>query len=171
MRRKNQTPDFESAGVMQQPKKKKKGSGLLGRIIRRFFLVLFTIVILAVVALVLVMNVIFKGPSPAARELLTMSLLEPSATKWIPGLFLGDEMVDEIRNGKDYVLAEEVTNTDMVTINKTGSLSGDSNEFANFPDTTPAAPPMPTSWWCRIPAMYSWELPQRSSPLPFPASV
>lgn len=134
MRRKNQTPDFESAGVVQQPKKKKKGSGLLGRIIRRFFLVLFTIIILVLIALILVMNVVFKGPSPAARELLTMSLLEPSATKWIPGLFLGDEMVEEIKNGKDYALAEEVTNTDMVTINKNGSLSGNSNEFANFPD-------------------------------------
>ena len=58
------------------PKKKKKGSGLLGRIIRRFFLVLFTVIILAAAALVLVMNLVFNGPSPAARDMLTMTLIE-----------------------------------------------------------------------------------------------
>ena len=38
---------------LKQPEKK-KGSGLMGRIIRRFFLVLFTVVIMAVSALVMV---------------------------------------------------------------------------------------------------------------------
>ena len=52
---------------MQMNAPVKKKSGLLGRIIRRFFLVLFTIVILAVVALGLVLDLVFNGPSPAAR--------------------------------------------------------------------------------------------------------
>ena len=115
-------------------KKKKKGSGLLGRIIRRFFLLLFTIVILAVVALVLAMNVIFKGPSPAAREVLTMSLLEPSATKWIPGLFMDEETLNSIRYKKGEELTADFTDTSMVTINKSGVLSGSSDEWEGHPD-------------------------------------
>jgi len=118
----------------KKKKKKKKGSGLLGRIIRRFFLLLFTAVILIVVALVLVMNVIFKGPSPAAREMLTMSLLEPSATKWIPGLFLEEDVLDAIRNPKSDSTADNFTDTSLVTINKSGILSGTSDEWANHPD-------------------------------------
>ena len=69
------------ANVSVQPPKKKKKGGVFGRIVRRFFLLLFTIIILLVVGLALVMNLVFNGPSPAARDVLTMSLLEPSATK------------------------------------------------------------------------------------------
>ena len=71
-------------------KKQSKSGGLLGRIIRRFFLLLFTLIVLLVVGLALMMNLVFNGPSPAARDVLTMSLLEPSATKWIPGLFMDE---------------------------------------------------------------------------------
>lgn len=118
----------------RRKKKKKKGSGLLGRIIRRFFLLLFTAVILILVALILMMNVIFKGPSPAAREMLTMSLLEPSATKWIPGLFLEPDVLEAIRTPQRDALAEQTTNTDLISIDRTGILSGSSDEWANHPD-------------------------------------
>ncbi len=118
----------------KKKKKKKKGSGLLGRIIRRFFLVLFTLIILILVALVLAMNLIFNGPSPAARSVLTMSLKEPSATKWIPDLFLEPEVLDSIINSKSEFNTDVVTNTDLVTINKDHLLSGSSDEWANHPD-------------------------------------
>lgn len=134
--KKNTAPSVgEQTNVSVKPaKKKKKGSGLLGRIIRRFFLLLFTIIILALVFLVLVMNLVFKGPSPAARNVLTMSLLEPSATKWIPGLFMGDEMVEEIRNaGKDSEELDIPTETIPIVIDRTG-LSTGSDEWAAYPD-------------------------------------
>lgn len=71
-------------------KQKKRGT-LLATCIRRFFLLLFTFLLLSFAALVLGMNLIFNGPSPAARDILTSSLMEQSATSWIPGLFLGEE--------------------------------------------------------------------------------
>ena len=114
------------------PKKKKK-SGLLGRIIRRFFLLVFTVILLAVAALCLVMNLVFNGPSPAARKILTMSLTEASATKWVPGLFLDEETVAEIRKNVDAELPDEVTDTSQVVI-QTGSLGGASDEWADYPD-------------------------------------
>ena len=140
MSRKNRNSDFAAYDEEFTPsgkssrKKKKKGSGLLGRIIRRFFLVLFTIIILIVVALVLAMNLVFNGPSPAARDVLTMSLLEPSGTKWMPGLFMDEETLDSIRNKKGEALEDDFTDTSMVTINKNSVLSGSSNEWADHPD-------------------------------------
>ena len=135
MSKKNRNMDY-APPVEETPKKKKKkkGSGLLGRIIRRFFLVLFTVVILAVAALILAMNVIFNGPSPAAREVLTMSLLEPSATKWIPGMFMDEETLNSIRYKKGDELEADFTDTSMVSIDRTGVLSGSSDEWANHPD-------------------------------------
>ena len=135
MSKKNMNPTPENDAVMP-PKKKKKGSGLLGRIIRRFFLVLFTVIILAAAALVLVMNLVFNGPSPAARDVLTMSLIEASATKWVPALFIGEDTVAEIRTSKveGGGLADEVTDITQVIVQTNNVITGESNEWDNYPD-------------------------------------
>ena len=91
---------------------KKKGSGLIGRIVCRFFLVLFTVIIMVVSALVMVLNLVFNGPSPTARNQLTMTLIEASATKWVPALFIGEATVTEIRTSSvDAELEDDVTDT------------------------------------------------------------
>ncbi|MDO5545306.1 MAG: phosphodiester glycosidase family protein [Eubacteriales bacterium] len=132
----NPVPGPDNGAAMPPKKKKKKGSGLLGRIIRRFFLVLFTVVILAVAALVLVMNLVFNGPSPAARDTLTMSLIEASATKWVPALFIGEDTVAEIRTStvEGDGLESDVTDTTKVIIQANNVITGDSNEWDNYPD-------------------------------------
>ena len=112
------------ANVSVKPPKKKKKSGVFGRIVRRFFLLLFTILILVIGALALVMNLVFNGPSPAARKVLTMSLLEPSATKWIPGLFMDEAVVDSIRNEGSDKEIDTSTNLNEIVINRGGSISG-----------------------------------------------
>ena len=138
MSKTNRTQDYVpstgSAAAVKQPKKKKKGSGLIGRIVRRFFLMLFTVVILAVVALCMIMNLVFNGPSPAARELLTMALIEASATKWVPQLFIGEDGVAEIRQAKGTELTEEMSNTSEIVINTSSAISATNDEWANYPD-------------------------------------
>ena len=139
MSKKNSTPEFDAPESVSPPpkqakKKKKKGSGLVGRIIRRFFLLLFTVLILAVVALVLVMNLVFNGPSPAARDKLTMSLIEASATKWVPALFIGEDAVAEIRASVNAEMESEVTDTSKVVIQKNSAITSASNEWENYPD-------------------------------------
>ena len=134
MNKKNQNPEIQMEAPAKKTKKKKKGSGILGRIIRRFFLLLFTIVILAVVALVLVMNMIFNGPSPAAQEILTMSLIEASATKWVPALFIGEERVAEIQSTVNAELPSEVTDTTKVVIQKGSAITSNTDEWAKDPD-------------------------------------
>ena len=138
--RQKATPQGNAPGYPNQPNvsvkpPKKKGSGLLGRIVRRFFLLLFTIIFLVVGALTLVMQHIFEGPSEEAKRVLTMSLLEPSATKWIPALFIGEEEVEAIRNAGKGQMTEEATDLSQIVINRGGSVaSGDSHEWDNYPD-------------------------------------
>ena len=140
MSKRNTMPDYDPVpsqrgGASKQPKKKKKkGSGLFGRIVRRFFLMLFTLIILILVAACLAANLIFNGPSPAARDILTMTLLEPSGTKWIPGLFMDAETLDSIRARDDSNLKDEFSNTSEIVINKDAAISAGTDEWANSPD-------------------------------------
>lgn len=130
----NPTPSQRGGGAAKHPKKKKKGSGLFGRIVRRFFLVLFTLIALILVAACLVLNLIFNGPSPAARDVLTMSLLEPSGTKWIPGLFMDAETLDSIRTREKSNLTDEFSDTSDIVINRDTAISTGTDEWANYPD-------------------------------------
>lgn len=139
MSRKNQFYDSAAEGGSQQPpkpsRKKKKGSGLAGRIIRRFFLVLFTVIVLLVAGLCLAANIVFNGPSQAAQELLTQTLLEPSATKWIPALFIGEERVAEIKNaGAGAALTDDVSDASQVVINRNPTTGTGTDEWADSPD-------------------------------------
>ena len=134
MKRNNSQMKGSPMNDMPMGKPAKKKSGLLGRIIRRFFLVLFTIVILAVVALCLVLNLVFNGPSESARKLLTMSLTEASATKWVPGLFLDDALVEEIRTNVEVVEMDDFSDSSQIVIDLSAAVTGDSDEWANYPD-------------------------------------
>jgi len=140
MSKRNTMPDYDPVpsqrgGASRPPKKKKKkGSGLFGRIVRRFFLVLFTVIALILVAACLAANLIFNGPSPAARDILTMTLLEPSGTKWIPGLFMDAQTLDSIRTRDDSNLKDEFSNTSEIVINKDAAISAGTDEWANSPD-------------------------------------
>ena len=123
------------ANVSVQPPKKKKKGGVFGRIVRRFFLLLFTLIFMIVCALSLAAYTVFNGPSQEAKKVLTMTLLEPSATKWIPGLFMDQSEVDAIQNaGKDQ-LADEATDLSQIVINRGSSISSEnSHEWDNYPD-------------------------------------
>ena len=132
-----ETPIDENANVpAKQPKKKKKkkGGGFLGRLIRRFFLIIFTVVILAAAALLLAMNMIFNGPSPAMQEVFTMSLIEASATKWVPALFIGEERVAEIRTSVNQELPQDVSSSTKVVIQKANAITGNTDEWSKYPD-------------------------------------
>lgn len=108
-------------------------SGLMGRIIRRFFLVLFTLVLLLVAGLSLIANLIFNGPSPTARDFLTMTLLEPSATKWIPAVFMDEAVVEQIRNAGHDELVADISDVGSIVINRSENAAG-SDEWAAYPD-------------------------------------
>lgn len=115
-------------------KKQNKAKAMTLMIVRRSLLMLLTIVLLLVIGLCLIMNLIFNGPSTAARDVLTMSLLEASATKWVPGLFLGQETVDSIRYaGNDFpdIIPPQTGGPSQIVIPSTDDPEG---EWDNYPD-------------------------------------
>ena len=103
------------------------------RILRRSFLVFFAVIIMVMSALILVLNLVFNGPSPTARNQLTMTLIEASATKWVPALFIGEDGVAEIRAGVDVKLEDDVTDVNAVVINR-GGLTANADEWSDYPD-------------------------------------
>ena len=102
------------------------------RLLLRTLLVIFTVVILLATGLIMTLFAVFRGPSDSARDILTMSLLEPSATKWIPGLFLGSEKVEEIRAKKGTALPNDVSGSSQVTINTNPNINADA--WKDYPD-------------------------------------
>ena len=120
-------PEQENEAV-KQPKKKKKKSGF-GRFLGRFFLLLFTILLILAVDLYLVLNLVFNGPSEAACKAVTMSLTEISITKWVPDIFLGAERVAEIRSSMKVEQFSAVTDPSQVTV--TPQANADSVRIEN----------------------------------------
>ena len=109
-------------------------------ILRRTGLVLGTVLVMALIALLVVLNMIFNGPSDAARRVLTTSLHEASATKWVPALFIGQEKVNQILYAQDdnVVQLEGITDKDKIDSIKDaiqdGILNPDNDEWKNYPD-------------------------------------
>ena len=115
-------------------KKEKKGCNqIIGRIISRFLLVLLSMTLMSTSVLIMVLNLVFNGPSPTARNLLTMTLIEASATKWVPALFIGEDSVSEIQAGVDVKLEDDVTDVNTIVINR-GGLTSNTDEWADYPD-------------------------------------
>ena len=71
-------------------------SGRMGRLIRRALLLIFTLVLMAAIGAGLVLNKIFTGPSPAARDALVLKMSQSKSTQWIPTVFLDSEEIAQI---------------------------------------------------------------------------
>ncbi len=119
----------------KQKKAKKKRS--LGRKIfcffRRALLVILLVVGLVVAAAAMACHAIFNGPSQDAREMLYHTFMEPSGTKWIPGLFLTEEEIAAIEN-KQTPLPPSPEISGQITINTDTSINGDNDEWKDHPD-------------------------------------
>lgn len=63
----------------------------------RTVLTLLSVAAVLAAGLCMILDEVFNGPSETARNRLTMSLLEASATKWVPAVFIGADTVDQIR--------------------------------------------------------------------------
>lgn len=131
---KNKKQKKEKAPKTKKEKKPmSKGARIFWRIARRTLLVILTLAILLVGGLAVLLDAVFNGPSEAARDVLTMTLLEPSATKWIPALFMGEETVEQIRASANVELPADVTDTNLVTIDK-DSMATNTDEWKDHPD-------------------------------------
>lgn len=65
-------------------------------VVCRTLVLLLTLLLLTVYVLASALATVAHGPSESMRDLLVLSALQASATKWVPGLFLDKETVDGI---------------------------------------------------------------------------
>ena len=117
---------------MTTEKRKKTASAVL-TILLRSLLVLFTVILLTVFGLYTVCDLIFNGPSPAARDVLTMSMLESSGMKWFPALFIGEDTVKDIQTNISATLPDDISDSDQVVI-QDGSSNVVTEEWKDYPD-------------------------------------
>ena len=85
--------------------------GTFGHFVTVFFTILLSIVLLVV----MVAGQFFRGPSQSASDLLTQTLMESSALKFVPYLFLF-EHVDEALERNKVVINDHLTDTSLVTV-------------------------------------------------------
>ena len=120
--------------MAKKKKQQSRGAKLFWCIFRRFFLVLFTVIVIALVGAYLMLNLIFNGPSPNARDRLTMSMRESSGMKWFPALFIGEDTVAEIEKSTSVTLPEEISSGSEIKIDLNSSVSGSNDEWENYPE-------------------------------------
>ncbi len=114
----------------------KKAKSVWGKVIRRFLLCFFTIIILAVAALYGICAVVFKGPSSTARDKLVTSTLEMSAAKWVPRIFFSEEEIQKIVQANSVVDSDEITDPGLVVIppQNDEEQNAENDEWADYPD-------------------------------------
>ena len=121
-------PEKKSQVSSEHKKKKKKKKGAKKKKkhpIKRFFaflgkslLILLETALLLVIVLYGVLYVVLEGPSPTARNLVTMSLRETSAMYWVPELFLSADVIADIEKGGADVEEFVETDTSLIVIQK-----------------------------------------------------
>ena len=87
--------DPMNVAVTECPEGPKTGLRTSTIIVRAAFL-FFLILFVAAFGLIALLHTLVTGPSETVRDSLVLSATQASATKWVPGLFIGQEAVDEI---------------------------------------------------------------------------
>ncbi len=119
---------------MGRKKRPSRAKRIFWCVFRRFFLVLFTVIVVAVAGAAILLNLIFNGPSTSARTKLTMSMRESSGMKWFPQIFIGEEALAEIEKSTSVTLPEEISNSAQIKIDLSSSVEGAGDEWENHPE-------------------------------------
>lgn len=98
------------------------------RVVCRILLSLLVLLLSALYVFCSAVATVAHGPSESIRNLLVLSAMQASATKWVPGLFLDQETVDEILEDSKKV------NTDTVSV-EDYTFSDDVNSQKDMWDT------------------------------------
>ena len=99
----------------------KKRNG--GRIVGRIFIVLGLIILFLLFFILGTITVVFRGPSETAKGLLTTTLMETSALKFIPKMYFSEEEVALMIEKNSAVAVNEITDTSLVVIEKKDETS------------------------------------------------
>ena len=103
-------------------------------VIRRILVVILTLILLAVAGVFALCYTIANGPSPTMRNQLVLTAMQTSAAKWVPGLFLPDEEVEQIVADSHVVRQEEIHMDEFAPPVKVDEKGEPVDEWANAID-------------------------------------
>jgi len=112
LRRKTSAADGKPLSKAELRRRWKKGT------IAHIALSLGTVVLALLLAVYVMLGVAFLGPSPAFSTKLTNTLLETSAMKWVPRLYMSAEKVQAIIDGNTVVETDVETDVSLIVIPK-----------------------------------------------------
>lgn len=107
------------------------------------------IIVLVVLALAILLHRVFVGPSQTFCDQLTMSMLESSALKFVPYIYMRSSEVEEIKARCAVVEPEEDTDVSLIKI---PDFSGNTAEPTPTPTPELTATPEPTAEPTAVPA-------------------
>ena len=123
---------------MKNKKEKSKGVKMFWLVVRRTLITLLVILLFLVGSLYALGLTLANGPSESLRDMLVLSAKQASATKWLPGLFLDDETIEQIMANSKKVTVTEIDINDFLPDKETsGGGSGEEkpvDEWENYPD-------------------------------------
>ncbi len=105
----------------------------IGTVIFRIFLSLITLILCVAVTVLTAAYVLLNGPCKPLRDRLVLSAMQASATKWLPGLFLADDTVEQIV-ANSYVVNTDVISLDEYAAESKNDAQGEEDEWKNAID-------------------------------------
>lgn len=100
------------------------------RYVKRTLLVIGAFLLTTILGLLAALLIIMKGPSKRAGELMTLSLRETSALKWVPNIYLSKAQIDEIIRNNSVKEADGSTDTSLIDIS--GSDDASAKDIETF---------------------------------------
>lgn len=122
---------------MKNKKEKSKGVKMFWLVVRRTLITLLVILLFLVGSLYALGLTLANGPSESLRDMLVLSAKQASATKWLPGLFLDDETINQIMANSEKVTVTEIDINDFLPDKETSGGNGEEtpvDEWENYPD-------------------------------------
>lgn len=105
-------------------------------IVRRTLLVILVLLLFVVGSAYALCMTLLHGPSESVRDMLVLSAKQASATKWLPGLFLDEETIQNILNNSEKVTVVEIDMEDFKPKPPQGQEDTEEeyDEWADYPE-------------------------------------
>lgn len=123
--------------IKRNKKEPSKSSKLFWLLVRRTLITLLVILLFLLGSVYALGLTLANGPSPSLRDMLVLSAKQASATKWLPGLFLDDDTINEIMANSEKVTVTEIDINDFKPKPPEGAdVSGgeEYDEWADYPE-------------------------------------
>ena len=118
----------------KQKKERSKSMKMFLLVAKRTLITLLVLVLFLVGSVYALGLTLANGPSPSLRDMLVLSAKQASATKWLPGLFLDDETINEIMANSEKVTVTEIDINDFKPKPPQGSDVSDGEEYDEWAD-------------------------------------